>query len=51
MDNVTDIFMPEQGPARRPAFLRSKRPVQITEGGESLDALVAKHGFSVLVTL
>jgi 7,8-dihydropterin-6-yl-methyl-4-(beta-D-ribofuranosyl)aminobenzene 5'-phosphate synthase len=52
MDNVTDVLMPDQGPARRigpgrgpatQAALMAKREVP--------DALVAEHGFSVLVTI
>jgi 7,8-dihydropterin-6-yl-methyl-4-(beta-D-ribofuranosyl)aminobenzene 5'-phosphate synthase len=52
MDNVTDNFMPDQGPARRPpGGSRARRPVEIMEDGEGPDALVAEHGFSALVTV
>jgi 7,8-dihydropterin-6-yl-methyl-4-(beta-D-ribofuranosyl)aminobenzene 5'-phosphate synthase len=52
MDNVTDIFMPDQGPARRaPPGRGPARPSAIMEGGQVPDALVAEHGFSVLVTV
>ena len=52
MDNVTDIFMPDQGPARRPAVGRGPaRPASVMEDGQAPDALVAEHGFSVLVTV
>src|SRR6202035_17861 len=51
MDNVTDIFMPDQGPARRPPVAsRARRPVATMEGGDAPDPLLAEHGFSVLVT-
>src|SRR5260370_12508764 len=52
MDNVTDVFMPDQGPARRaPVVSASRRVVATMEGGEAPEALVAEHGFSVLVTV
>ena len=52
MDNLTDIFMPDQGPARRPAAGRGpSRPASVMEDGQAPDALVAEHGFSVLVTV
>ncbi len=51
MDNVTDVFMPDQGPAHRPRLgTSSRRPAATMEGGQAPDALVAEHGFSVLVT-
>jgi 7,8-dihydropterin-6-yl-methyl-4-(beta-D-ribofuranosyl)aminobenzene 5'-phosphate synthase len=50
MDNVTDIFMPDQGPARRPRP-GARRPAPLMEGGQVPDALLAEHGFSVLVTV
>lgn len=49
MDNVTDVFMPDQGPAHRAPALAGHRPAATMSGGEALDALVAEHGFSVLV--
>jgi 7,8-dihydropterin-6-yl-methyl-4-(beta-D-ribofuranosyl)aminobenzene 5'-phosphate synthase len=51
MDNVTDIFMPDQGPARRVGPGGSWRPAAVMEGGQVPDALIAEHGFSVLVTV
>jgi 7,8-dihydropterin-6-yl-methyl-4-(beta-D-ribofuranosyl)aminobenzene 5'-phosphate synthase len=52
MDNVTDIFMPGQGPARRPPVgAGGRRPAATMEGGQVPDALRAEHGFSVLVTV
>jgi 7,8-dihydropterin-6-yl-methyl-4-(beta-D-ribofuranosyl)aminobenzene 5'-phosphate synthase len=52
MDNVTDIFMPDQGPAHRPpADTGPWRPVATMDGGQAPDALRAEHGFSVLVTV
>jgi 7,8-dihydropterin-6-yl-methyl-4-(beta-D-ribofuranosyl)aminobenzene 5'-phosphate synthase len=52
MDNVTDSLMPDQGPARRPALGQGpRRPAAVMEGGQSPDALIAEHGFSVLVTV
>ncbi|HEY7143341.1 MAG TPA: MBL fold metallo-hydrolase, partial [Streptosporangiaceae bacterium] len=52
MDSVTDIFMPDQGPARRwPVWAGPQRPAATMEGGMAPDALLAEHGFSVLVTV
>ena len=52
MDNVTDVTMPSQGPARRPGIGQGpSRPVAVMEEGQGPDALVAEHGFSVLVTV
>ena len=52
IDNVTDTFMPDQGPAQRGAASRSpSRPVAVMEDGTAPDALVAEHGFSALVTI
>ena len=50
MDNVTDIFMPDQGPARRP-HPGARRPAPLMERGDVPDSLIAEHGFSVLVTV
>ena len=52
MDNVTDIFMPDQGPARRigPGS-EPKRATAVMEEGQVADALIAEHGFSMLVTV
>jgi len=51
IDNVTDIFMPDQGPARRPGPLRQARPCTIMTDGQAPEALVAEHGFSMLITV
>jgi 7,8-dihydropterin-6-yl-methyl-4-(beta-D-ribofuranosyl)aminobenzene 5'-phosphate synthase len=52
MDNVTDIFMPDQGPARRPGLaVRPTRSSAIMVGGLAPDVLIAEHGFSMLVTV
>jgi 7,8-dihydropterin-6-yl-methyl-4-(beta-D-ribofuranosyl)aminobenzene 5'-phosphate synthase len=52
MDNITDIFMPDQGPARRaPIGSGGRWPVATMEGGEAPEALRAEHGFSVMVTV
>jgi 7,8-dihydropterin-6-yl-methyl-4-(beta-D-ribofuranosyl)aminobenzene 5'-phosphate synthase len=50
MDNVTDALMADQGTAHRPLlFAGGRRPATTMEGGDVPDALVAEHGFSVLV--
>jgi 7,8-dihydropterin-6-yl-methyl-4-(beta-D-ribofuranosyl)aminobenzene 5'-phosphate synthase len=52
MDNVTDVFMPDQGPARRaPVDIGGRRPASTMESGDAPEALLAEHGFSVLVTV
>jgi len=52
MDNVTDAFMPDQGPAHRPPLGSGpSRPAATMEGGRVPDALLAEHGFSLLVTV
>ena len=52
MDNLTDAFMPSQGPARRPSMGSGPlRASAIMTGGQVPDALIAEHGFSVLVTV
>lgn len=52
MDNVTDVFMPDQGPARRPGpRVGQPRPCAIMTGNWAPDALVAEHGFSMLITV
>src|SRR5215472_7601449 len=51
MDNVTDVFMPDQGPARRPGPPQRHRTSSVMAGGQTLDALIAEHGFSALVTV
>ena len=52
MDNVTDAFMPDQGPARRPplpVFHGGRRPATTMEGGDVPEVPLADGGFSVLV--
>jgi 7,8-dihydropterin-6-yl-methyl-4-(beta-D-ribofuranosyl)aminobenzene 5'-phosphate synthase len=52
MDNVTDPFMPDQGPARwppLPAFRGARQPASTMEDGDVPDVLLADGGFSVLV--
>lgn len=52
MDNVTDVFMPNQDPAQRPpAVLPHRRLATTMEGGDVPDALIAEHGLSLLVTV
>ena len=52
MDNLTDLFMPDQGPARRITIGRGPwRAAAIMEGRQAPDALLAEHGFSVLVAV
>ena len=52
VDNVTDVFMPDQGPARRPGIgVRVTRPAALMEGDWGIDAPVAEHGFSLMVTV
>ena len=46
MDNVTDVFMPDQGPARRaPLVSGNRRPAATMEGGDVPEQLIAEHGF------
>jgi 7,8-dihydropterin-6-yl-methyl-4-(beta-D-ribofuranosyl)aminobenzene 5'-phosphate synthase len=51
MDNVTDVFMPDQGPAHRYGPPRRAAPCAVMADGVGLDAFVAEHGFSMLVTV
>jgi 7,8-dihydropterin-6-yl-methyl-4-(beta-D-ribofuranosyl)aminobenzene 5'-phosphate synthase len=52
MDNVTDVFMPDQGPARRvPLGTGPWRPSALMDEGLVQEQLIAEHGFSVLVTV
>jgi 7,8-dihydropterin-6-yl-methyl-4-(beta-D-ribofuranosyl)aminobenzene 5'-phosphate synthase len=52
MDNVTDALMPDQGPAHRAPFGGGPwRAAALMDNGEVPDALIAEHGFSVLVTV
>jgi 7,8-dihydropterin-6-yl-methyl-4-(beta-D-ribofuranosyl)aminobenzene 5'-phosphate synthase len=52
-DNVTDMLLVDQGPAKRAPLGGPKAPrvaVQTLEAGFGVDALHAEHGFSALVT-
>lgn len=52
MDNVTDVFMPDQGLARRaPVDIGGRRPASTMESCDAPGTLLAEHGFSVLVTV
>src|ERR1700730_7212925 len=52
MDNVTDVFMPNQGPAHRPPIVYGhRRPATTMEAGDVPDALIAEHGLSLLITV
>ena len=52
MGNVTDALMPDQGPARRVTLGAGPwRPAAVMTSGQAPDALIAEHGFSVLVTV
>jgi 7,8-dihydropterin-6-yl-methyl-4-(beta-D-ribofuranosyl)aminobenzene 5'-phosphate synthase len=52
MDNATDALMTNQGPARRTDLARlPRRPLGMMEEGLAPEALIAEHGFSVLVTV
>lgn len=52
MDNVTDALMPDQGPARRVTLGGGPtRPAATMAEGTVPDALIAEHGFSMLITV
>ncbi len=54
VDNVSDMLLQDQGPAKRLALgdRRAPRvPAAFLQGGETVDAPRAEHGFSVLVTI
>ena len=53
VDNVYDVFMPDQGPAHRsgPASTKGRLPLATMANGFVPDQLVAEHGFSLLLTL
>src|SRR3954453_3429427 len=52
VDNVTDMLLIREGPARRPAIGSGTRgPVPALDLGEAFDALRAEHGFSALVSV
>jgi 7,8-dihydropterin-6-yl-methyl-4-(beta-D-ribofuranosyl)aminobenzene 5'-phosphate synthase len=52
VDNVTDILLVDEGPARRPAIGAGPRvPASVLIDGETFDQLRAEHGFAALVTV
>jgi 7,8-dihydropterin-6-yl-methyl-4-(beta-D-ribofuranosyl)aminobenzene 5'-phosphate synthase len=55
VDNVSDLLLLDQGPARRAGILASAMAPRLAgplfEQGETVDALQAEHGFSMLVTV
>ena len=52
IDNVIDVFMPDQGPAKRVGLrIGATRPATLMAEGWTPDALVAEHGFAMLVTV
>ena len=53
MDNSLDLFMPDQGPAHRISAdrMRPSRQCSVMTDREVPDALIAEHGFSMLVTI
>ncbi|HET9052177.1 MAG TPA: MBL fold metallo-hydrolase [Candidatus Dormibacteraeota bacterium] len=53
VDNVFDVFMPDQGPARRwdLATQRRRTPAGVMVDASVPEQLLAEHGFSVLVTV
>ncbi len=52
VDNLTDVFMPDLGPARRFPFTGDTVPRRVvgTLDGEVIEQLRGEHGFSVLLT-
>jgi 7,8-dihydropterin-6-yl-methyl-4-(beta-D-ribofuranosyl)aminobenzene 5'-phosphate synthase len=52
MDNAVDLFMPDQGPAKRTGLLADpRRDSAVMVDREVPDALVAEHGLALLVTV
>ena len=53
VDNIYDVFMPDQGLASRsgPGSTKSRLPLGTMANGFVPDQLVAEHGFSLLLTL
>jgi 7,8-dihydropterin-6-yl-methyl-4-(beta-D-ribofuranosyl)aminobenzene 5'-phosphate synthase len=53
VDNVFDVFMPNQGPAHRvsPASVRKTQPSATMVDGLAPDQPIAEHGLSLLVTV
>jgi 7,8-dihydropterin-6-yl-methyl-4-(beta-D-ribofuranosyl)aminobenzene 5'-phosphate synthase len=51
VDNVTDMLLVDQGPARRPSIGAIPRvPAPMLDLGEAFDGLRAEHGFAALVS-
>ena len=54
VDNVTDLLLADEGPAKRYPLARAvdpSLPARFLDGGLTGDALRAEHGFSCLVTV
>ncbi len=54
VNNVTDILLVDEGPAKRPPLALSAYPsvpARFLDGGRTGDLLRAEHGFSCLVTI
>jgi len=52
VDNVTDLLLVDEGPARRPRIGSGPRvPASLLIDGETFDQLRAEHGFAALVTV
>ena len=55
MDNVTDMLVMDQGPAKRFGLASSGEPpmreARTLEGGRTIDQPLAEHGFSALITV
>src|SRR3954451_7176085 len=52
VDNVTDMLLVDEGPARRPPIGAVPRvPAPMLDLGEAFDGLRAEHGFAALVSL
>ncbi|MBO0728052.1 MAG: MBL fold metallo-hydrolase [Acidimicrobiaceae bacterium] len=55
VDNLSDMLLLNQGPAKRVGLISAgaapRIPEPLFEQGETLDALHAEHGFSMLVTI
>jgi len=54
VDNVSDMLLLDQGPAKRPSMSGSgadRIPAAFLEGGITADPLKAEHGFSALISI
>ena len=54
VDNVSDILLPDQGPAKRLPLARDRLPktaARFIEGGASMATPRAEHGFSALIDI